>query len=66
MAIITAAEAVMTNHCYTFNNKWRQQEDGGAIGNLLTGEITKLVMAWWTTQFNELARTAAQDPIQVE
>ena len=23
-------------------------------------------MAWWTTQFNELARTAAQDPILVE
>ena len=66
MAIITAAGAVMTNHCYTFNNTWRQQEDGGAIGNLLIGEIAKLVMAWWTTQFNELARTAAQDPILVE
>ena len=66
MALITAVEAVMTNHCCTFNNTWRQQEDGGAIGNLLTGEIAKLVMAWWTTQFNELARTAAPDPVLVE
>ena len=66
MAIVTGVEAVMANHCYSFNNTWRQQLDGGAIGNLLTGEIAKLVMAWWTTQFNELAANAAQDPIMVE
>ena len=67
MAIITAIEAVMANHCYSFKNTWRQQQDGGPIANLLTGEIGKLVMAWWTAHFiNELAATAAEDPILVE
>ena len=66
MATVKAVEVVMANHCYNFNNTWRQQEDGGAIGNLLTGEIAKLVIAWWTTHFSELAATAAQDSILVE
>lgn len=39
---------------------------GGAIGNLLTGDIAKLVMAWWTKEFNTLAATTAPEPILVD
>ena len=66
MATITAVEAVMANHIYSFNNIWRKQHDGGAIGNLLTGEVAKVVMAWWTKRFNELSATATPDPVIVE
>ena len=58
MAIVIGVVAVLANHCYSFNNTRKQQEGGGAIGNLLTREIAKLVMAWWTTHFNELAANA--------
>ena len=64
-AIITAVEAVMSNHIYSFNNIWRRQRDGGAIGNALTGEVAKVVMAWWMTRFN-LCNLAAPQPIPME
>ena len=63
MAVVTAVEAVMSKHVYSFDNIWRKQCDGGAIGNLLTGEVAKAVMAWWTTQFNNLSSTASREPI---
>ena len=66
MAVVTAVEAVMANHVYSFDNTWRKQNDGGAIGNLLTREVAKVVMAWWTTQFNDLSATAAPETILVE
>ena len=65
-AIITAVEAVMSNHVYSFSNIWRRQRDGGAIGNVLTGEMAKVVMTWWTTRFNELSAAVAPQPIPVE
>ena len=63
MAVVTAVEAVMSKHVYSFDNIWRKQCDRGAIGNLLTGEVAKAVMAWWTTQFNNLSSTASREPI---
>ena len=63
MAIVTAVEAVMSNHIYSFNNIWRRQQDGGAIGNVLTGEVAKVVMAWWTARFKELSVKATPEPI---
>mgnify|MGYP001798858403 FL=1 len=58
VAITTEVDAVMGNHCYSFDNIWRKQSD--SIGNKLTGKIAKLVMAWWMTKFNSLTATTAQ------
>ena len=61
-----AEEAVMANHVYSFDDTWRKQNDGGAIGNLLTGEVAKVVMAWWKTQFNDLSTAAVPETILVQ
>ena len=36
----------------------RRQSDSGSIGNILTGEIAKLVMSWWSKEFTVLAQQA--------
>ena len=46
VAVITGVAAAMKKHCYSFDKTWREERDGIAVGNLLTGDIAKLVMAW--------------------
>ena len=58
LAIVAGVINVMDNHVYRFNRENRKQTDGGSIGNMLTGEVAKLVMAWWTNEFFKLARYA--------
>ena len=48
----------MNNHTYRFDRVNRKQSDGGSIGNILTGEIAKLVMSWWSRKFIALAQQA--------
>ena len=48
----------MSNHTYRYQQETRLQEDGGSIGNLLTGEMADAIMAWWKGQFMELAKDA--------
>ena len=43
------------NHCYRFEQQTRRQNDGGSIGNQLTGEVADVVMAWWAGEFEMLA-----------
>ena len=61
MAVIAGVMGVMENHCYRFNKQTRKQGDGGSIGNQLTGEVADVVMAWWSGEFTELARSATED-----
>ena len=42
---------IMKNHIYQFDNKIHKQEEGGAIGVELTGELAQIFMIWWTKQF---------------
>ena len=48
----------MNNHTYRYNKETRKQLDGGSIGNVLTGEVADVVMAWWKGEFVTLAREA--------
>ena len=48
----------MNNHTYRYNQQTRKQSDGGSIGNVLTGEVADVVMAWWKGEFVTLAREA--------
>ena len=48
----------MDNHTYRFDKTNRKQSDGGSIGNILTGELAKLVMSWWSKEFITLAKQA--------
>ena len=43
----------MKNHIYQFDNKIHKQEEGGAIGVELTGELAQIFMIWWTKQFQD-------------
>ena len=61
MAVIAGVMGAMSNHCYRFEQKTRRQNDGGSIGNQLTGEVADVVMAWWTGEFKKLARMATID-----
>ena len=45
---------VMKNHFYSFNNKIRKQKKGGAIGNLLTEKLAKLLMKRFDRKFKAL------------
>ena len=61
MAVIAGVMGVMNNHCYRFEQKTWRQNDGGSIGNQLTGEVADVVMAWWTGEFKQLSRDATID-----
>ena len=43
----------MKNHAYTFDNKIYKQENGGAIGVELTGDLAKVFMVWWARQLQQ-------------
>ena len=61
MAVVAGVMGAMSNHCYRFEQQTRRQNDGGSIGNQLTGEVADVVMAWWTGEFKKLASTATID-----
>ena len=61
MAVIAGVMGFMDNHCYRFNGQTRRQADGGSIGNQLTGEVADVVMAWWSGEFDKLAKGATID-----
>ena len=61
MAVVAGLMGVMSNHCYRFEQQTRRQNDGGSIGNQLTGEVADVVMAWWTGVFTRLAKSATMD-----
>ena len=58
LTIIAGVLNCMNNHTYRFNRVNKKQSDGGSIGNILTGEIAKLVMSWWSKEFTALAQQA--------
>ena len=58
LTIIAGVLQSMNNHTYRFNTVNRKQTDGGSIGNILTGELAKLIMSWWSTEFIALAKQA--------
>ena len=43
---------------HRYNQETRRQLDGGSIGNVLTGEVADVGMAWWKGEFVSLASTA--------
>ena len=54
-AVVAGVLGVMSNHTYRYNKQTRKQLDGGSIGNVLTGEVADVVMAWWKGEFVKLA-----------
>ena len=54
-AVVAGVMGVMNNHTYRYNQQTRKQLDGGSIGNVLTGEVADVVMAWWKGEFVKLA-----------
>ena len=57
-AVVAGVLGVMSNHTYRYNKETKRQLDGGSIGNVLTGEVADVVMAWWKGEFVSLASTA--------
>ena len=49
-AIKIAIKIVMKGHVYKFNGETKQQNEGGAIGLEMTGEIAGVFMQWWDKQ----------------
>merc|ERR1712020_135636 len=41
----------MSNHYYTFSGEIRRQGKGGATGNSLTMELSRLFGIWWDQQY---------------
>ena len=58
LTLIAGVLNCMNNHTYRFDRVNRKQADGGSIGNVLTGELAKLVMSWWSREFMKLAQQA--------
>ena len=52
-ALRIAIKFIMKNHAYTFDNKIYKQENGGAIGVELTGDLAKVFMVWWARQLQQ-------------
>ena len=57
-AVVEGVMGVMTNHTYRYNKQTKRQQDGGSIGNVLTGEVADVVMAFWKGEFVKLATEA--------
>ena len=53
MMVRVCIKLAMTNHYYTFNGEIRRQTNGGATGNSLTMELSRLFGSWW--EFLELS-----------
>ena len=63
-AVVAGVLGAMNNHTYRFNQQTRRQLDGGSIGNVLTGEVADVVMAWWKGNFVTLASRATSHLIE--
>ena len=53
----SSVETVMGNHYYTIGGTIRKQEEGGAIGSDMTGEVTRDYMILWDEKLIELCKT---------
>ena len=51
LALARAVTTCMASHFYTFGGAIHRQEDGGAIGSDLTGDIARNVMSIWDLTF---------------
>ena len=60
-ALQEAIKTAMQNHVYTFDDIASQQNEGGAIGNKLTGAMVKVFMSRWTREFRARVATAAKN-----
>ena len=47
----SAVEFCMGEHFYTIGGDIRRQEEGGAIGSDLTGELARVYMLQWDQKF---------------
>ena len=54
MMISFCIKLAMKNHYYVFNNEIRRQARGGATGNTLTMELSRMFGLWWDNQFLKL------------
>ena len=52
-AIETGIKAVMKTHVYKFAGEIKSQNQGGAIGLELTGEIAGVFMGWWDKEMKK-------------
>ena len=41
---------IMKKHIFKFNDVIKNQTEGGAIGNEITGELVSIMIAWWDKQ----------------
>ena len=44
LLVVEGVDIVMSNHYYTIGDIIRRQEEGGAIGSDMTGEVTRTYM----------------------
>ena len=51
MMISFCIKLAMGNHYYVFNSEIRRQRKGGATGNSLTMELSRMFGLWWDNQF---------------
>ena len=54
MMISFCIKMAMRNHYYIFNNEIRRQGRGGATGNSLTMELSRMFGLWWDKQFLQM------------
>ena len=54
-AVMAGVMGVMSKHTHRYQAKTKLQQDGGSIGNVLTGEVADAVMAWWKGDLLTLA-----------
>ena len=60
-ALQEAIKTAMQNHIYTFDDIARQQNEGGAIGNKLTGAMVKVFVSRCTRAFRARVANAAKN-----
>ena len=63
-AVVAGVLGVMNNHTYRYNQQTRRQKDGGSIGNVLTGEVADVVLAWWKGEFVTLVTEATSHLVE--
>ena len=52
-AVGVSLKTLLKNHIFKFNNKLYQQNEGGAIGVGIAGDVANLFMVWWDKQLKE-------------
>ena len=51
MMVSYCVKLAMSKHYYTFNREIRRQSKGGATGNTLTIELSRMFGLWWDKQY---------------